>query len=75
MAKSQLAMDKPCPSSLFSVSDPLLFEMNFIQKLSVSNVLQITVPTGILVEVGELTLNIIWKPKGRDSQDTLKEKR
>lgn len=48
--------------------------MNFIQKLSVRNVLRITVPTGILVEVGELTLNIIRKQKGKDSQDTLKEK-
>ena len=73
-AKSQLAMDKPRPPSLFPVSDPLLFEMNFVQKSSVSNVLRITVPTGILVEVGELTLNITWKPKGKDSQDTLKEK-
>lgn len=48
--------------------------MNFIQKLSVSHVLRITIPTRIFVEVGELTLNITWKPKGKDSQDTLKEK-
>ena len=74
VARARLARDKPCPPSPRSVPDPLFSEMNFIQKLSVSHVLRITIPTRIFVEVGELTLNITWKPKGKDSQDTLKEK-
>lgn len=73
VARAGLARDKPCPPSPRSVPDPLCSEMNFIQKLSVSHVLRITIPTRIFVEVGDLTLNITWKPKGKDSQDTLKE--
>lgn len=30
----------------------------------------ITIPTGIFVEVGELTLNITWKPRGKDCRVT-----